>query len=274
MIVVTSWGVAGSWRDAGAEGRAQWGVPRGGAADRWSLDIANRLVGNTANAPGFESSGGLAFTVTDHAIVVAVAGGVATLRTEGGPAVAWGTPTVLPAGCRIRIERLTGGARLYVAVRGGLQPTADGTGTGARFVVGADPATALATQAAVRRPAPGRLDVWPGPRLDWFHPDSWHALCNAEFVASAAADRVGVRLDGPSLVRTTHRELPPEGLVEGAIQVPPDGRPVVMLADHPTTGGYPVIAVVDPGHVRHVAQLAPGASIRFRAAPGSAFGGS
>jgi allophanate hydrolase subunit 2 len=81
---------------------------------------------------------------------------------------------------------------------------------------------------------------------------------------SPDSDRVGARLSGPALVRSRHEELPSEGLVEGAIQVPPDGQPIVMLADHPTTGGYPVIAVVDPADLRHVAQAAPGTTLRFR----------
>ena len=78
-----------------------------------------------------------------------------------------------------------------------------------------------------------------------------------------STSRVGVRLTGPSLLRIDGRELPSEGLVEGAIQVPPDGQPIIMLADHPTTGGYPVIAVIDSADLRHAAQAAPGTTLRF-----------
>ena len=108
------------------------------------------------------------------------------------------------------------------------------------------------------------MTVWPGPRLDWFAADAMQQLVTTEWTVSADVSRVGVRLDGPPLRRVVHDELPSEGLVTGAIQVPPDGRPVVMLADHPTTGGYPVIAVVDPACVRIVAQRRPGSSLRFR----------
>ena len=81
----------------------------------------------------------------------------------------------------------------------------------------------------------------------------------------ASSSRVGVRLSGPLLARAAHDELPSEGLVTGAVQVPPDGQPVVMLADHPTTGGYPVIAVVDDADVGRLAQRPPGTTVRFRA---------
>ena len=89
-------------------------------------------------------------------------------------------------------------------------------------------------------------------------------LTSAAFVVSASSNRVGVRLTGPALERRAERELPSEGLVEGAIEVPPDGQPIVMLADHPVTGGYPVIAVIMPQHLPSVAQARPGTTLRFR----------
>ena len=104
-----------------------------------------------------------------------------------------------------------------------------------------------------------------GPRRDWFTELAWSVLTAAEFVVSPAANRVGVRLSRPGAGATRRsRELPSEGLVEGAIQVPPDGQPIVMLADHPITGGYPVIAVVEPRHLPSVAQARPGTTLRFR----------
>jgi allophanate hydrolase subunit 2 len=105
--------------------------------------------------------------------------------------------------------------------------------------------------------------VWPGPRLDWFLPDAFERLCSAPFEVTATS-RVGTRLSGPALHRARHDELPSEGMIEGAIQLPPDGNPIAFLADHPTTGGYPVIAVVDPDDVAHLAQAAPGARLTFR----------
>lgn len=269
MIRVQTWGVAGSIRDGGRPGRAALGAPRGGAADAWSLRLANRLVGNGESDAGIESSGGLEVEVVDVAVLVAVTGAQADMSVRDGPPLAWGSPTVLPAGARLRIGRLRDGARTYLAVRGALasHSTDGGTDGESTLVVGRDPATPTATQQAVPLPSPDRLTIWPGPRRDWFDESAWLALCSGEFRVAASSDRVGVRLAGARLARRTDGELASEGIVEGAIQVPPDGDPIVMLADHPTTGGYPVIAVVDPAHLRHVAQLAAGHTIRFRAAP-------
>jgi allophanate hydrolase subunit 2 len=109
-----------------------------------------------------------------------------------------------------------------------------------------------------------------GPRTDWFDRESSAALTSARWTATGALDRIGVRLDGPPIRRATAyegKELPSEPMVRGSIQVPPDGQPVVLLADHPTTGGYPVIAVVTDADTDRVAQLRPGDPVRFRAVP-------
>jgi biotin-dependent carboxylase-like uncharacterized protein len=281
MIVVHSWGVAGSIRDAGRVGRAAWGAPRGGAVDSWSLALANRLVGNAEDAAAFESSGGLDIEVVGAAALVAVTGAQADMVVRDGPPLGWGSPQALPQGARLRIGRLRAGARVYLGVRGGLtsgidgQPEArSGMRSGAVIFVGDDPGTEVAGIAASPLPTPDRLTIWPGPRCDWFDRTAWQELCAADFVVSPASDRVGVRLSGPLLQRVVHHELPSEGVVEGAVQVPSDGHPIVMLADHPTTGGYPVIAVVDPRHVHHIAQLAPGDVVRFKAASQPSGGGS
>lgn len=267
MIEVVTWGVGGSVRDLGRTGLAHLGRSRGGAVDAAALALANRIVGNPEGAAGFESSGGLTL-VAGRPVMVGVTGAPCDLTVVGGPHIGWGSATVLPAGARLRIGRLHGGARVYVAVRGGLvgqagriprSPTPAG-----QVGVGADPGTAAATEAVPPRPAGQVARVWPGPRRDWFEDAAWAHLVTAEFTVLPASDRVGLRLDGPALVRRTLRELPSEGLIEGAIQVPPDGRPIVMLADHPVTGGYPVIAVVDPADLPVVAQAAAGATLRFR----------
>jgi allophanate hydrolase subunit 2 len=108
--------------------------------------------------------------------------------------------------------------------------------------------------------------VLPGPRRDWLQPAAWSALISAEWAVSPDSDRVGLRLTGPRLVRAREDELPSEGLVPGALQVPPDGAPVLFLADHPVTGGYPVPAVVVTADLPAVAQLRPGDTLRFRPA--------
>jgi allophanate hydrolase subunit 2 len=122
--------------------------------------------------------------------------------------------------------------------------------------------------AALDVPAPGRpgpavLRVDPGPRLDFFVPGTLERLYDTPYVVAPASDRVGLRLAGAPLVRVDDRELASEGMVLGAVQVPPDGQPVVLLADHPATGGYPVVAVVRPADLAAVAQLRPGAPVRL-----------
>ncbi|MGD9995787.1 MAG: biotin-dependent carboxyltransferase family protein [Ilumatobacteraceae bacterium] len=259
-VVVESWGVGGSVRDAGRRGRAWLGASRGGAVDLASLELANRLVGNAPHGAAFESSGGLRIAARDRPVLVAMTGGVADV--SGDVALGWGVPEVLPSGAVLRIGRLHEGTRVYVSVRGGLVATARPD----TFAIGPDPAGPAASHPAVRRPGPDRILLWPGPRADWFAPDALDLLVTSEWTVTPHGDRIGVRLAGPMLRRAITRELPSEGLVEGAVQVPPDGQPIVMLADHPVTGGYPVIAVVDPAHIGHLAQTPPGRSVRFRPA--------
>ncbi len=255
MIDVESWGIAGTVVDGGRAGLAGMGLSRGGAVDVASLFLANRLVGNSENAAGIETSGGLVIRL-ERPTMVAIAGASADVTVRNGPAVGWGNPVVLPAGAQLRVGRLTDGARLYLAVRGGITRSRD------TLAVGHDPATSAATQAAPRAPLSTLLRVWPGPRSDWFRADAWGSLTSATFDVSSTS-RVGVRLAGSALQRLDDRQLPSEGLVEGAIQVPPDGQPIIMLADHPTTGGYPVIAVIDPGDLHLAAQAATGTTLRF-----------
>jgi allophanate hydrolase subunit 2 len=105
-----------------------------------------------------------------------------------------------------------------------------------------------------------------GPRDDWF--ETLAPLVSAPYQVTAQSNRVGVRLDGPALVRRRQGELPSEGMVTGSVQVPPNGLPIIFLADHPTTGGYPVAAVLVDDDISRAAQLRPGQTVRFRFAGG------
>ena len=254
---VVAWGIAGSVRDAGRPGLAHLGRSRGGAVDLAALELGNRLVGNDPCAAGIETSGGLVMRCI-VATMVAVTGSPADVHVEGGPPVGWGGPVVLPAGALLRIGRLRGGARTYVCVRGGIEGR-----DGDVLQLGPDPEEPASTHPAVPRALDRPVRLWPGPRLDRFDDGAWDALLATTWEVLSASDRIGLRLDGRPLERVRHDELPSEGLLEGAIQVPPDGRPIVMLADHPATGGYPVIAVVDPADLGLVAQRSVGAAVRF-----------
>ena len=259
MIEVLSWGVAGAVRDGGRPGWAHLGRGRGGAVDLEALALGNRLVGNEPRAGGIETSGGLALRIVSP-VMIAVTGSPADVNITDGPPLGWGAHTVVPAGAVVRIGRLHGGARTYVAVRGGLVIDGD------RMIVGPDPGRPASHEPAVPRPIERVVRVWPGPRVEWFAPGSWERLIAGEWEVRPDSDRVGARLRGPALERAIPRELPSEGLVEGSIQVPPDGQPIVMLADHPVTGGYPVIAVVDRASLSAVAQAPPGTRLTLRPA--------
>lgn len=263
-IRVVARGVATSVLDGGRTGLAHLGRSRSGAVDLDALHTANRLVGNPVDAPALETSGGLVIRPL-QAILVAVTGSQADLEVRDGPSVGWGVPTALPAGCTMRIGRLRGGARVYLAVRGALSEATrdDGDWLGLDMV---EPAGEPSVAPAVPRALDREVRVWPGPRLDWFDDSAWSTLVGSAWSVGADSDRSGARLSGPALCRKVVAELPSEGLIEGAIQVPPDGRPIVMLADHPVTGGYPVIAVVHRADREVLAQAAPGAIIRFRTA--------
>ncbi len=258
MIEALAWGIGTEVVGRGHPGRARYGQSRGGAVDIESLALGNRLLGNAVDAAGVETCGGLVLRTTTPAMVC-VTGAVAVVQVEHGPPVGWGAPVVLPAGATMRVVRVVDGARTYVCVRGGCVRDGD------RLTVGPDPGTPATSHPAVPRALGQTARLWPGPRLDWFVSGTWERLLSGAWTV-ASSSRVGVRMSGPVLQRSVAGELPSEGLVEGAVQVPPDGQPIVMLADHPTTGGYPVVAVVDPADLAVLAQSPPGAHVRFHPA--------
>jgi allophanate hydrolase subunit 2 len=106
-----------------------------------------------------------------------------------------------------------------------------------------------------------------GPRHDWLTAAAQRALCSTAWEVTSDSNRVGIRLHGPRLARSRDDELPSEGVVRGAVQVPPSGQPTLFLADHPVTGGYPVAAVVVDADVDLAAQVRPGQNVRLRSVP-------
>ncbi len=264
-------------QDAGRPGLAHLGVPRAGWLDPPAARLANRLVGNSDDLAVLEVTvGGLSLR-TDVACWVAVTGATCAVTVDGR-AAGHGRPERLPAGAVLALGPATAGVRSYLAVSGGVavEPVLGSRSTDTLAWVGpprVEGGTWLpvgepmgppraADVPAVTRPGPLRLR--PGPRADWLAADAVAVLCGTPYAVAADSDRVGLRLDGPLLRRARDGELPSEGMVLGAVQVPPDGRPVVFLADHPTTGGYPVVAVVDVADLAACAQLRPGDPVRFR----------
>jgi len=271
-------------QDDGRPGHAHLGVPRSGWLDPDDARRANRLVGNPDDQAVLECLlGGLRLRTTT-AMTVAVTGAVCSL-TAGGRAVAFGEPVSLAGGDELVLGTPVSGLRCYVALAGGVAvaPVLGSRSTDTLSGVGpprVQVGDVLPVGPAVGDPSPAEgvtrsrqdgvvLGLWPGPRADWFADAALATLTTATYVVDADSDRVGLRLDGPSLERRRAGELPSEGIVLGAVQVPADGRPLVFLRDHPTTGGYPVVAVVDVADLGRCAQLRPGDEItfRWRAAP-------
>lgn len=282
--------------DLGRPGHAALGVSASGTADRRALRAANRAVGNAPGAAGFELAGGGAVLRFTGPAVVAVAGGPAEttiVRTDGPPLpVEHGAATALEDGEELRLGAVSAGLRAVIAVRGGLDlPPALGSlssdtladlgpgDLGGRPLRAGDlvplrgPATAPyavdpCPAPADPLPAPGdtvELRIVLGPRADWFTDAGLRTLVEQEWTVTPRSDRVGVRLEGDvPLERDVAGELPSEGAVTGAIQVPPDGQPVLFLPDHPLTGGYPIIGAVIDRDLDLAGQLPPGVRIRFR----------
>lgn len=274
--------------DAGRPGLAASGVPRSGPMDRTSLVAANVAVGNPPWAAALEVvDGGLALRSAGECVVaLAGAPAPATATSDGAqrhrpPGAAF----ALRHGEVLSLAAPQRGLRTYLAVRGGLDvatvlgsrctDTLSGLGPaplapGDVLAVGRAPATATAPAPPVpETTAPAGTDVAVlrvvlGPRDDWFTPAAVGALTGQPWRVGARSDRVGLRLSAEQpLRRARDGEIPTEGVVTGALQVSPDGDLVLFAADHPVTGGYPVIAVVVDADLDRVGQLRPGADVRF-----------
>lgn len=286
-------------QDEGRPGLTRLGVSRSGALDRHAMRGANRLVGNPPGLPVLEHVlGGLRLICRGRAVVAVTGAAAPVVVTSASgmrlPAAA-GHAIALSEGDELRIGRVRAGVRCYVAVQGGwaVRPVLGSCATdilagmgpaplkrGDRLPIGCPvPSDDRPDERAQTREIPGspdeivlpkpgdRLDfgVIFGPRDDWFDAQALQRLLSQDWVVTPQSNRVGMRLAGDApLVRSRPGELPSEGAVAGALQVPPSGQPVLFLADHPLTGGYPVIAVVPAPQLDRLAQVPVGARLRFR----------
>ncbi len=283
-------------QDGGRHGQAKQGVSASGAMDRRSLQAANRLVGNPSDAACIEIAyGGFQFVCRGDA-VVAVTGAEGLVTVTRADGVAWPLPRYQPIaladGDTLALGEPQAGIRSYLAVRGGFDvaPVLGSLSTDTLARIG-PPAVATGDVLPVRAVAAGALvgaaetppaglptvqqevvlDIVLGPRTDWFTPEAVALLCSQSWVVTPQSNRVGIRLSGEvPLARANPAELPSEGTAYGALQVPPSGQPVLFLADHPLTGGYPVIASVATHHLDRAGQIPVNARVRFHpiAAPG------
>jgi antagonist of KipI len=278
-------------QDSGRVGWQKFGVPTSGAMDWFALSAANKLAGNVANAAALEIGLG---DITLRALrdcVVAVAGVGYALSIYLWDFPLWGSYYVR-AGWTIRLARQDPGMWAYLAIAGGVQTPSvldsastylrghfggfDGRKLQAGDVIHSGMPSRPLTELAARtlpeftRPAYSGtpiVDVVMGPQDNYFTDESRARFASQEYMISAISDRMGYRLDGMPLIHRSKVELISEGMTMGAIQVPANGQPIVMMADSPTTGGYPKIGTVIRADLPLLAQCTPGRSrIRFREA--------
>jgi biotin-dependent carboxylase-like uncharacterized protein len=258
-------------------------VPRAGPLDAPAARLANRLVGNREDDAVLETTlDGVGLWVAapdDRPLTLAVTGAPAQVHVDGR-LVEWGVAVGLRAGAVVDVGAAISGVRSYVALSGGIRvtpvlgsrstdtlsdlgPPVLSAGQVLKLGRAAHPA-ALVSFTVPRPVGEVVLHLRVGPDDGWFAPGSIDVLTRSAYTLSSDSNRVGARLHGPSISWRTEDEMDSAGMVVGALQVPPDGRPVVLLADHPTTGGYPVIGVVDPADLAALAQAPPGTTVRLR----------
>jgi biotin-dependent carboxylase-like uncharacterized protein len=279
-IVVRKPGLLDTVQDLGRPRYRQMGVPEGGAADRQALILANRLVGNADGATGIEFTLHGPTLVFPQGGVIALTGAQFEARRDGAD-LNWDETLVLPAGASLELGRALSGCRGYLAVAGGIE-LEPALGSCATFLPGgfggwegrpleAGDALPVGTGRPLRfgratgRDNAGPLRVVAGPQRGWFAESALVGLFGGDFVVDARSDRTGIRLKGPGLGLERAEKLGSQGVLPGAIQVPPEGQPIVLGWDGPVTGGYPVIAGVIAADLGRLAQFRPGDKLSFQA---------
>jgi biotin-dependent carboxylase-like uncharacterized protein len=276
-------------QDLGRPGARRYGVSPGGALDAFALAAANRLVGNPPAAAGLEITAGGAALRLRRPALIALAGGDLAASLDGRPIPLW-TAVLADAGATLGLAGRRGawGARAYLAVAGGVDvPPALGAratdlaggfgGLEGRALRAGDllplgaPAPRLAPAVGQRWPEAARpayaaepaLRFIPGPHLECFMPDALEALAAARLRVSPTSNRMGYRVEGLRLPYARPCSLPSLGVVPGSIQVPPDGAPILLMADAQTTGGYPLVGALISADLPLAAQLLPGDTLRL-----------
>jgi antagonist of KipI len=271
-------------QDRGRKHSRASGVPEGGAIDPFALRAANALVGNHVDAAGLEWALGAGSITFEQDAVFALGGAKANATLSGKPAAPW-TTVYARSGDELTIDQISGGRFLYIAVSGGIDvPVILGsrsTYLPGRFggylgrTLKRDDSVLLAAQSNHPPPegfhAPADLlpryetavaHIQRGTHADLFTESAWHTLTESEYRVSAASDRTGYKLEGAALAHSAGT-LPSEASCPGSIQIPGDGFPIALMADAPTVGGYPKIAVIAEADLPIIAQRSPGDTIRF-----------
>ena len=269
-------------QDQGRIGYANIAVPTSGAFDQKSHQLANRLIGNFPNACAIESLRGSFEFSTDSELVISATGAPASVQVDGREHEMFRSIFV-PAGSVVSVSPGSLGMRTYLAIRGGIvgnqimgsssydELSQIGTPPikpGDKFSVENQVAGSITGDYIPGSVITGlntvELEAMPAPRWSGF--SNSDILFTSEYQVTSSVNRVGLRLSGPALVWNSESRLASEGVVTGAIQIPVDGMPLIFGPDHPTTGGYPVVAVVSRNSLDLLAQTAPGTVIRFKSA--------
>ena len=280
-LVISAIGPASSVQDAGRFGAQRYGLQPSGAMDRLGLASANCLVGNVLFAPGVEIGPyGAAFTARQGAVRVALSGASRSADISGR-AVAWDTSVTIADGQTLKLGLARGGSFSYLAIEGGIagEPMFGSLAVNARAGLGSpyprplqagdELQVAAASGAAACRIDPpaavtGPIRVVMGPQDDEFG-DGLNLFLQSEWRISATSDRMGYRLEGPVIRHLHGHNIVSDGTVNGSIQVPGNGQPIVLMSDRGTSGGYPKIATVITADFGRFAQIPAGTSFRFKA---------
>lgn len=287
-ITVVNPGWVTTVQDAGRHGYRQYGMPVGGPMDRRSHVIANRLVGNRDHEAALEITLKGPELFFERAAVVAVTGADLSPVIDGDPLPLW-TSVPVKAGSRLMFGSRRSGARCYLAIAGGVdvpvvlrsRSTHVSSGTGGMkgrtlaagdSLIGGTPG--FHQQAAIGQTLSRELRscyssrvtlrILPGPHASFDVSQAFEALSAAAYRLSSQSNRMGYRLEGPKLARTRTEARISDGTAVGALQVPPDGQPILLMVDCPTTGGYPIVAVVISADLHLAGQLLPGESVVFK----------
>ncbi len=282
-LLVVRGGLFSTLQDFGRFGYQRFGISASGAMDTVAMRIANALVGNAPGTAVVEMTMlGLAATVEAGGCRVAVAGADLAVAINGRPAEAWRSYD-LSRGDRLEIGAARAGMRGYLAVAGGfaIAPTLGSLSTHSRSAIGGLDGRAL--QAGDRLPLAGaaasglllmlepadrpRTDgpirVVLGPQQDAFTPAGIETFLGSAYRVTAKADRMGCQLEGPKIEHAAGFNIVSDGIMNGSIQVPGQGMPIVLLADRQSTGGYPKIATVIGPDLHRLGQRRPGDEVRF-----------
>lgn len=283
-ILVKDPGFATTVQDLGRYGYSHLGISPAGAADSLSFRVANLLVGNDENAAALEMTLTGATLQFEQPAIVAVAGAECSVELDGR-SISCARSAQAQAGSLIKIGRMTDGARAYLAVQGGIDvPPAMGSASthlsakfggfegrllrrGDRLYVRSAKGRARSTKSArlplVGQPGDKILRITRGSQQDWFDSDAFATLFSNPFLVTDQSGRTGLRLKGSTIHPRITAQLLTDGVPLGAIQIPPDGQPIILSIDQQTTGGYPKIANVIAADLHLVGQLRARDPVRF-----------